>query len=70
MDVISEGSVCICAWSASCVLPIIVVAIIIIIIVVAAAVLFEFCEEVENTTNGSMCVKCLMPSGCHMYRQA
>ena len=68
MDVIIEGSVCICYWSPSYVLPIIVI--IVVVFVFAAAVLFEFCEELENTSNVSMCVKCLMPSGCHMHQQA
>ena len=42
MDVIIEGSVCICYWSPSYVLPIIVI---IVVFVFAASVLFEFCEE-------------------------
>jgi hypothetical protein len=49
MDVIIVVSVYIFTSSPSSVLPIIVA--------VAAAVLFEFCEELGNPSNGSVCVK-------------
>jgi hypothetical protein len=50
MVVINVVSVYICSLSSSSVLPNIIVA-------VAAAVLFEFCEELENPSNVSVCVK-------------
>jgi len=48
MVVINVVSVYICSLSPSSVLP---------IIIVAVAVLFEFCEELENPSNVSVCVK-------------
>jgi hypothetical protein len=52
--------------SPSFVLP----SVIVVIVVVAAAVLFEYCEELENTSTVCVCVKCLMRGWCHMYQQA